>query len=513
MLFWGELIQSREGEISMQEQTDNDEFDEKILQQMRKNFILEARENLDHLNLCLIQLRETPQDESIVEVVFRIFHTLKGSSAFTGLTPITEICQKIEKYLGSVRKGDSQITVSTVDLFYEGLDLLTNMIDKIEINSEHKLDDEGYIQKIDRLKENRSDSENKLVNREDEIKTENLQELLDVYKAGYDQLSTLKHLVFASVHLSDTESLAVHLSKQIDQSMAPERNSLWLVDEDNNVVEIAKNGLITEKNGRRSLAIESSPVLSRVILEQNTVWPGSNEQIKEIWPEFDSPVIFPIKSQHEILGFLILDPEKTTEVELYQFICQFAAMIINISKLHQKVEEQRKDLDEMTTILFRQNSQLASLYHVELQLMKANNPVQLCEIVVEAVVNDLEAKRAAAFLLNSDNSEFKCVSGKNGFEDLVGERVQFAEIEAFRDCVEKGRIISQTDFKRSIEISGKTINSWIVLGLKGWEGARGIMVVEIEDEDIGDSISIITNYLGIMLDNLALKEKAERNIT
>jgi two-component system chemotaxis sensor kinase CheA len=57
------------------------DIDQEILEQMLPHFLPEARENLDHLNLCLIQMEEDSGDENIVDTVFRIFHTVKGGAA------------------------------------------------------------------------------------------------------------------------------------------------------------------------------------------------------------------------------------------------------------------------------------------------------------------------------------------------------------------------------------------------------------------------------------------------
>jgi len=36
-----------------------------------------------------------------------------------------------------------------------------------------------------------------------------------------------------------------------------------------------------------------------------------------------------------------------------------------------------------------------------------------------------------------------------------------------------------------------------------------VMIAEVDDEDIGDPISILTNYLGILLDNIMLQQKVK----
>ena len=84
-------------------------------------------------------------------------------------------------------------------------------------------------------------------------------------------------------------------------------------------------------------------------------WPTDSELLHQELPEFRAPVIFPIKFRTSILGAMILDPEENAEFEIYQFITQFAAMMISIFNLHRKVDEQRATLEETTGILLKQN--------------------------------------------------------------------------------------------------------------------------------------------------------------
>ncbi len=485
------------------------DMDQEILGQMLTLFFPEARENLDHLNLCLIQMEKDPDDEEILEMVFRVFHTIKGGAGFAGLDQISALAKAFEGLIGDVRKGTIKLRSYGFNVIYEGLDLLASMIDKAEANEQAETDTSGLLTKIERIRSNQDPEDDcDCAEYLDEASREQ-EELLTIYRDGYNQLGALKHLIYESVHLSDPESLAVLLSKQIHERLAPERNGFWLVEKPNALVEIALNGKLVEPDRRRKLEINSSEALKRVIYEQVTIWPSESEILNALLTEYASPVIFPIKSRQAALGILILDPEEQTEVELYQFISQFAAMIMRISALHQKVDEQREELDEMTEILFRQNAQLSSLYHVEMNLVKESDPVKLCEIVTEAVVTDLEAKRAAVFLYDEHANELFAASEFGGLNGIAGNRYGIDDIPALAKCLKTVRIVTQTDYGEPVEIGSNRLEGWIALCLKGREHSRGVMIAEVDDEDIGDSISILTNYLGILLDNIMLQQQVK----
>ncbi len=490
----------------MPDENNKQDLDDQILNRMMQDFLAEAREHLDQLNLNLIQLEGDPEEQNLIDQIFRTAHTLKGSAAFAGLKEISDIARKMEEIFGKVRKGSFKITPSAINVFYEGLDVLAELLDNASADKQPEVDVSRFLEKLDQAPGyTAAEIEEKPVKMEPDFTDS--QELLSIYKKSYDQLAALKHLVYSSIHLYDLESLAVLFSKQIDESMAPERNAFWFVEDDQRVVEIARDGKLVEKEHRRVLEIETSDVIKRVIHDQLVVWPSSLPRVKELLPGFESPTIFPIKSQPKAFGFMVLDPEESAEVELYQFIGQFAAMILKISKLHQTVEEQRKDLDEMTGILFKQNAQLSSLYHVEVDLMNVTDPVDLCRIIVEAAVNDLEAKRAAAFLVDDTSKELIGMSQSGGLEGIESLRIPIDSIPPINQSFSSGRIITFRDYSEKLPLGSNLMEDWLVVCFKGRERTQGVLVVEVKDEDIGDPISILANYSGILLDNLMLQKK------
>ncbi len=492
---------------------ENNDIDQEILGQMLTYFLPEARENLDHLNLCLIQMENDPDDFGTIETVCRIFHTLKGNAGFAGLNKVSALGRAFEELIGEVRNGKVKLRKSGFNVMHEGLDMFNLLLDKAKGGAPETTDISGLMNKIDKIKSNEDPDYDCPPPSAYETELQEQEELLSIYRDGYNQLGTLKHLVFESVSLREPESLAVLLSNQIHERMTPEQNGIWFVEEQNTLVEIARNGTLVDKDDRRKLNFNSSEMLKKVIVEQSTIWPTESNSINKLLPEYQSPVLFPIKSKQAALGMLILDPEEQSEVEIYQFISQFAAMIMHISKLHQKVDEQRGELDELTGILFRQNSQLASLYHVEIALVKESDPVKLCEIVVKAIVEDLEAKRAAAFLYDTESEEFIATAESGGLDGIVGNRYKVGQIDPLYKCMKTGRVITQTDYGESIEIGKHRIDGWISLGLKGREMIRGVIIAEVDDEDIADPISILTNYLGMLLDNIALQGKVKKELS
>lgn len=491
----------------MSNEKDVQDLDNQLLQQMLQDFLEEALELLDQLNLVLIQLEDEPDNQDSISQVFRISHTIKGSAGFAGLDEMSSIGRKMEEIFGMARKGTLKLTPPLIETMFETLDTLSALRDSAAEGNQGVVDTAVVKNKLDQVINGEQVEQAATPATEAQADQPGANELLQLYKSSYDQLATLKHLIYSSVHLENEDTLATLFSKQISDIMTAERNAFWLVKNENHVVEIAVNGNQLAEQDRRSLEIESSEVLKRVIHDQKVVWSSTLKEAKEIMPGFESPIIVPIKSQPKAYGFFVLDPEETAEVEVYQFVGEFVSMVLKNSKLHAQVDEQRKELDEMTAILFRQNNVLSTLYHVELDLMRITNPIDLCRIVTESFVHDLETRSAAIFLKDDESGGLKGIWGSGDLEGIDGMEIASETIGPIHQSLESGRIVSCKDSEEKLQIGPNTLEDWIVMGMKGREKIHGVVVAELEEDDITDSISILSNYSGILLDNLNLEKK------
>ncbi|MDD3618333.1 MAG: Hpt domain-containing protein [Desulfobulbaceae bacterium] len=491
----------------MTDHNDQQDLDARLLEQMRQDFLEEASDLLDQLNLHLIQLEEEPDSDELANQVFRIAHTVKGSAGFAGLEEMSAIGRRMEDLLGEIRKGRKAVSSSFIQAMFDGLDLLTLLREKAAAGDASPVDITPVLRGLERAAQNAA--------AQDETPGETLEkpsaadhELFEIYKGAYSQLAALKHLVYSSVHLYDEDTLAALFSKQIAQKMRPERNSVWLVKNSAQVVEIARDGKLVPEDYRQTIAIDTSPAMQRLINDQHVIWSSSAEDVTDLLPGFASPVIMPIKAKPAAYGFLALDPRQPAEVEVYQFVAEFAAMMLRVSKLHRKVDEQRKELDEMTAILFRQNNILSSLYHVELDLMRVKNPVDLCRILAEAFVHDLETRSAAIFIKDEEAGRLRGIWGSGGLQDIPSLSFSRDEIVPFGRCLETGRIVSQIDFSASpLRLGPNDLTNWVVMGLKGRTKTHGVIAAELDVGDVTDSMSILANYSGILLDNLILENR------
>jgi two-component system chemotaxis sensor kinase CheA len=96
-------------------------------------FITECSELLEMAEGALLDLEENPDNEELVNKVFRAFHTIKGTSAFMGLDPISDFTHHLETVLSMVRDGEIDFDVATADISLEAIDIIYKMLDVVEV--------------------------------------------------------------------------------------------------------------------------------------------------------------------------------------------------------------------------------------------------------------------------------------------------------------------------------------------------------------------------------------------
>ncbi|GFN31874.1 chemotaxis protein CheA [Paenibacillus xylaniclasticus] len=94
-------------------------------------FIDESNDHLQALNENLLKLENDPGDISIVQVIFRSAHTLKGMSATMGFEDLASLTHEMENVLDLVRNSKLAMDSFIFDTLFKGLDALEAMVQDI----------------------------------------------------------------------------------------------------------------------------------------------------------------------------------------------------------------------------------------------------------------------------------------------------------------------------------------------------------------------------------------------
>jgi two-component system chemotaxis sensor kinase CheA len=96
--------------------------------EMADLFLAEALDHLGTIEAALLALDERPGDTTLLDDIFRPFHTIKGNAGALGLTSVQEVAHRVENLLDLARSGRHKMGAADVDVVLRAVDVLSSMI-------------------------------------------------------------------------------------------------------------------------------------------------------------------------------------------------------------------------------------------------------------------------------------------------------------------------------------------------------------------------------------------------
>ena len=104
------------------------------MQEILEDFLVEAFELIEQIDHDLIELETNPEDLELLNSIFRVAHTVKGSSSFLNFDVLTKLTHKMEDVLNKARHGELKITPDVMDVVLESVDDMKTLLNCIRDN-------------------------------------------------------------------------------------------------------------------------------------------------------------------------------------------------------------------------------------------------------------------------------------------------------------------------------------------------------------------------------------------
>lgn len=104
------------------------------MQEIMEDFLIEAFEMIDQLDQDLVELEHNPKDLDLLNKIFRVAHTIKGSGSFLNFDILTHLTHNMEDVLNKARKNELEITPDIMDVILESVDLMKGLLKAIREN-------------------------------------------------------------------------------------------------------------------------------------------------------------------------------------------------------------------------------------------------------------------------------------------------------------------------------------------------------------------------------------------
>ncbi|HLH97324.1 MAG TPA: hybrid sensor histidine kinase/response regulator [Xanthobacteraceae bacterium] len=121
------------------------------MDELLRDFLTETNESIDVVDVELVRFEHDPNNAKILDNIFRLVHTVKGTCGFLGLPRLEALTHAAESLMGNFRDG-AAVTGEAVSLILATIDRIKTLLDSLERNqAEEPGDDQDLIRELNRL--------------------------------------------------------------------------------------------------------------------------------------------------------------------------------------------------------------------------------------------------------------------------------------------------------------------------------------------------------------------------
>ena len=141
------------------------------MKEIVESFAVESNEILEQLDSDLVQLESKPEDDELLNKIFRAFHTIKGTSGFLGLEKLTAVTHRCEDILNKLRKGEAKLNSNLMDVILLAYDSIKELIHVIVNNHNEDVNTDDTVKQLEAVINNLENPNAEQVNKSVKQKT------------------------------------------------------------------------------------------------------------------------------------------------------------------------------------------------------------------------------------------------------------------------------------------------------------------------------------------------------
>ena len=110
-----------------------------FMDDLLREFLIETNESLDLVDAQLVRFEQEPNNAQILDNIFRLVHTIKGTCGFLTLPRLEALAHAAEALMSKFRSG-MPVSSDAVTLILATLDRVKDLLDELE---QHQREQEG----------------------------------------------------------------------------------------------------------------------------------------------------------------------------------------------------------------------------------------------------------------------------------------------------------------------------------------------------------------------------------
>jgi two-component system chemotaxis sensor kinase CheA len=101
------------------------------MEDMLQDFLTEAGDLLSDVDNKLVELEKAPHEYSLLDAIFRGFHTIKGGAGFLAVNSLVDVCHRVENLFDKLRGNALELTPELMDAIMAGTRTVREMFDTL----------------------------------------------------------------------------------------------------------------------------------------------------------------------------------------------------------------------------------------------------------------------------------------------------------------------------------------------------------------------------------------------
>ena len=101
------------------------------MEDLLQDFLTEAGELLSDVDNKLVELEKRPADKSLLNDIFRGFHTIKGGAGFLNVNELVELCHRTENLFDKLRTAELTLTPDIMDVIMAATGVVRDMFSQL----------------------------------------------------------------------------------------------------------------------------------------------------------------------------------------------------------------------------------------------------------------------------------------------------------------------------------------------------------------------------------------------
>ena len=119
------------------------------MEELLKDFLMEAGELLGQVDNKLVELEKRPDDKALLNDIFRGFHTIKGGAGFLNVDNMVTLCHRTENLFDKLRNSEITLTPELMDIIMAATATVRDMFDTLAQSVQPHGADPGLLANLD----------------------------------------------------------------------------------------------------------------------------------------------------------------------------------------------------------------------------------------------------------------------------------------------------------------------------------------------------------------------------